>query len=211
LQSVQMGFKIRVPSLEEYVFSSGTIVLVKGRPGVGKSAFVHYLIRDGFRFGHHGILAITDAAADHIREKNAGLSETGQLHVLDFFLNKPHSLTDVAIATHMVIEKAAGVPIRFLLDSISTLGMLFSADRLAPWLLEQRAWIAQQNTQILSIVTYHVGIHSSSITHALRAISDVVVEVKVAELDGELSVHDPRPERRRSTTQREMVSVQDPE
>lgn len=186
LQSIQMGFKIRVPSLEEHVFSSGTIVLVKGDPGAGKSAFAHHLIREGFKFGHHGILAITDTAAGAIRKKNAWSSETGRLDVLDFVLEKPHSLTDVAIASHMAIDKAASVPIRFLLDSISTLGMLFNADLLAPWLLEQRAWMAKQNAKILYIVIYHVGIHPSSITNALQAISDVVVEMEVAELDGEL-------------------------
>jgi KaiC/GvpD/RAD55 family RecA-like ATPase len=186
LQPIQTGFKIDIPSLEKHVFSSGTIVLVKGLPGAGKSAFAHHLIRDGFKVGHRGILAITDTAADAIRKKNVWLSETGRLDVLDFLLEKPHSLADVATASHMVIEKAAGVPIIFLLDSISTLGILFNPELLAAWLLEQRAWMAKQNAKILNIIIYHEGIHPPSITNALQAISGVVVEMETAVLDGEL-------------------------
>ena len=108
-----------------------------------------------------------------------------QFHVMDFLLEKPRQINDISITIHETIAKFAGQPVRLALDSLSTLGTMFSPAYLAPWLLDQRARFLKSKANILAMVVYDTGINPPSITRSLQALSDVVLEMKFDDSSGE--------------------------
>jgi len=182
LQEANPGFKLQVPSLEGQAFAPGTLVLLTGRPGIGKSAFAKQFCRDGLKARENTILALTDTSADLARKM---IEEDGQLHVMDFLLEKPHQINDVSITVHQAIQKFSGQPVRLAFDSLSTLGTMFNPAYLAPWLLDQRARFLKSKANIIAMIVYDTGINPPSITRSLQALSDVVLEMKLDESSGE--------------------------
>jgi KaiC/GvpD/RAD55 family RecA-like ATPase len=181
MQSTMSGFRIRVPSLDGQVFPPGTTVLLTGRPGVGKSAFARQFMSEGMQLGQHGIYVVTDTPADSIRKTTVLEEGVGTLEMVDLFLEKPRLINDISIRVHETIAKFAGNPVRLVFDSLSTLGMLLNPDVLPPWVLDQRARFAKNNSNLLALMVYDVGIHPPQITHSLQVLADVVLEMKLEE------------------------------
>ncbi len=177
------GFRLQVPSLEDQVFPPGTVVLLTGRPGIGKSAFAQQFCREGLKADQKVILALTDTSADLARKKVGEVD--GQLQVMDFLLEKPPLINDISIAIHQSITKFGGQPARLAFDSLSTLGTMFNPAYLAPWLLDQRARFLKSKANVLAMIVYDTGINPPSITRSLQALSDVVLEMKFDEASGE--------------------------
>jgi len=183
LQAANLGFKLHVPSLEDQTFAPGSVVLLTGRPGIGKSAFVQQFCQEAIRSNEKAVVAVTDTSADIIRKRIGGTE--GQLHVLDFLLQKPQQVNDISIAIHQLLAKFQGHPIRLAFDSLSTLGTMFNPAYLAPWLLDQRARFLKANSNVMALIVYHTGINPPSVTRSLQALSDVVLEMKFDETSEE--------------------------
>ncbi|HXZ91012.1 MAG TPA: ATPase domain-containing protein [Candidatus Dormibacteraeota bacterium] len=183
MQEARPGFKLQVPSLENQAFLPGTVVLLIGRPGIGKSAFAQQFCREGLKVNEKVILALTDKSADSVKSKFGQAND--QFHVVDFLLEKPAQISDISITVHQMIAKFEGQPARLAFDSLSTLGTMFSPAYLAPWLLDQRARFLKSKANILAMIVYDTGINPPSITRSLQALSDVVLEMKLDESSGE--------------------------
>ena len=179
LQEAKPGFKLQVPSLEGQVFAPGSVVLLTGRPGIGKSAFVQQFCQEAIKSNEKAVVAVTDTSADVIRKRIGGGED--QLHVLDFLLEKPSHVNDISIAIHQLLAKFQGHPARLAFDSLSTLGTMFNPAYLAPWLLDQRARFLKGKSNVMALIVYHTGINPPSVTRSLRALSDVVLEMKFDE------------------------------
>lgn len=143
------------------------------------SAFAQQFCRDGLRAKENTILALTDTSAELARKKIG--EGNGQLHVLDFLLEKPPQINDISIAVHQTFQKFSGQPVRFAFDSLSTLGTMFNPAYLAPWLLDQRGRFLKNKANIVAMIVYDTGINPPSITRSLQALSDVVLEMKSEE------------------------------
>jgi circadian clock protein KaiC len=184
MQSTVSGFKLKVPSLEDHAFSPGTIILLTGRPGVGKSIYAQQFCWQGLEAGQAAILALTDTTKESI-QKQPTLTSPGT-EVVDFLSEKPRLINEVSIAVHQLIDKHADKPVRFAFDSLSTLGTMFNAGLLAPWLLDQRSRFLKQKKNLMALIVYDTGINPPSITRSLQALSDIVLEMKFDETTGEL-------------------------
>lgn len=145
MQEAKSGFKLQVPSLENQTLAAGTVVLLTGRPGIGKSAFAQQFCRDGLKANEKVVLALTDTSADSLKDKFE--QADGQLQVMDFLLEKPPQINDISIAIHQTISRLAGQPARLAFDSLSTLGTMFNPAYLAPWLLDQHAPILEKQSK----------------------------------------------------------------
>ena len=183
LQEATTGFRLQVPSLEDQVFAPGSVVLLTGRPGIGKSAFVQQFCQEAIRSNQRAVVAVTDTSADLIRKRIGGTEE--QLHVLDFLLEKPSHVNDISIAIHQLLAKFQGHPVRLAFDSLSTLGTMFNPAYLDPWLLDQRARFLKGKSNVIALIVYHTGINPPSVTRSLQALSDVVLEMKFDETSQE--------------------------
>jgi KaiC/GvpD/RAD55 family RecA-like ATPase len=183
MQETSTGFRLQVPSLENQVFAPGTVVLLTGRPGIGKSAFTQQFCRDGLKADEKVVLALTDTSADSMKSRFG--QADGGLHVMDFLLEKPPQISEISITIHQTIAKLAGQPARLAFDSLSTLGTMFNPAYLAPWLLDQRARFLKSKANVLAMIVYDTGINPPSVTRSLQALSDVVLEMKFDETTGE--------------------------
>jgi KaiC/GvpD/RAD55 family RecA-like ATPase len=157
------------------------MILLSGRPGVGKSVFAGQFIREGLQLGQHAIYVVTDTSGDQIRKKAAESSIGAQLQVVDLFLEKPHLINDISITVHQAIAKFSGQAVRLVFDSLSTLGMMFNPDVLPPWVLDQHARLTKNSANVLALMTYDTGIHPPSITRSLGVLSDIVLEMRLEE------------------------------
>ena len=183
MQDAKPGFKLQVPSLGDQFFAPGCVVLLTGRPGIGKSAFVQQFCQEAIRSNQRVVVAVTDTSADVVRKRIGGAED--QLHVLDFLLQKPSHVNDISIAIHELLVKFQGHPARLAFDSLSTLGTMFNPAYLAPWLLDQRARFLKGNSNVMALIVYDTGINPPSVTRSLQALSDVVLEMKFDETSQE--------------------------
>jgi KaiC/GvpD/RAD55 family RecA-like ATPase len=178
LQGVVTGFKLDVPGLEDHVFPPATTVLLMGRPGVGKSLLTEQFIRSGLEQGQHAIYVTTDTSADTVR---GAFSPSSDLEVVDLFKEKPRLISDISIAAHQAIARLGSRPVRLVFDSLSTLGMLFKPDVLPPWVLDQRARFARNNSNVIGLMVYATGIHPPTVGRSLQSLADVVLEMRFQE------------------------------
>ncbi len=185
MTEIVSGFRIRVPSLEGTALPPGTMVLLLGRPGAGKSVFAEQFMRDGLKFGQNGIYIATDTPADSIRKRAITTLTGPEVHVMDLFQEKPRLINDVSIAVHQTISKFVNSPVRVVFDSLSTLGMMFKPDVLPPWVLDQRARFVRNNANVLALMIYDTGIHPPTVLRSLQVLADVVLEMKLDESGAE--------------------------
>lgn len=183
MQTLKPGFKLNIPSQEDQVFPAGTIILLTGRPGIGKSAFAQQFSREGLQTNQNVIIALTDTSGEIIRDRVG--ENNGRLQIMDFLLEKPGTINEISIAVHQTISKFEGAPVRLAFDSLSTLGTMFNPAYLAPWLLDQRARFLKHKLNVIALIVYDTGINPPSITRSLQALSDIVLEMKFAETSGE--------------------------
>jgi len=174
-----MGFKMRVPGLEDHVFPPGTIVLLTARPGTGKSSFAKRFCLEGLKMNERVVAVLTDVTGESFR-KQIGV-ETADLEVLDFLREKPNGVNEISIKMHQLMSKTLGQRVRLIFDSLSTLGTMFKPELLAPWLLDQRAKLTKTSAVVLALVIYATGINPPSITRSLHTFSDVVLEMRTDE------------------------------
>jgi len=174
-----MGFKMRVPGLEDHVFPPGTIVLLTARPGTGKSSFAKRFCLEGLKMNERVVAVLTDVTGESFR-KQIGV-ETADLEVLDFLREKPNGVNEISIKMHQLMSKTLGQRVRLIFDSLSTLGTMFKPELLAPWLLDQRAKLSKTSAVVLALVIYATGINPPSITRSLHTFSDVVLEMRTDE------------------------------
>ena len=179
LQATDMGFKMRVPGLEDHVFPPGTIVLLTARPGTGKSSFAKRFCLEGLKMNERVVAVLTDVTGESFR-KQIGV-ETADLEVLDFLREKPNGVNEISIKMHQLMSKTLGQRVRLIFDSLSTLGTMFKPELLAPWLLDQRAKLTKTSAVVLALVIYATGINPPSITRSLHTFSDVVLEMRTDE------------------------------
>ena len=179
LQASVPGFKLQIPGLENHIFPPGTIVLLTARPGTGKSIFAKRFCREGLDANERVVVALTDITADSFRKEIS--VETSDLDVLDFLTEKPNGVNEISIKIHELISKAPDRRVRLVFDSLSTLGTMFHADLLPPWLLDQRSKLSKQRAKVIALVIYATGINPPSVTRSLHTFSDVVLEMKTDE------------------------------
>jgi class 3 adenylate cyclase/KaiC/GvpD/RAD55 family RecA-like ATPase len=170
---------MQIPGLEEHVFPPGTIVLLTARPGTGKSTFAKRFCLEGLNSNERVVAALTDITEDSFR-KDIGV-ESSDLEVLDFLSQKPSGVNEISIKMHELISKTPGRKVRLIFDSMSTLGTMYKPELLPPWLLDQRAKLSKQTTNVLALVIYATGINPPSITRSLHTFSDVVLEMRTDE------------------------------
>jgi class 3 adenylate cyclase len=174
---------MQVPGLEGHIFPAGTIVLLTARPGIGKSSFAKRFCLEGLNSGERVIAALTDVTGDSF-QKQLGI-ETADLEILDFLREKPNGVNEISIKIHELISKKTDRQIRLVFDSLSTLGTMFHAELLPPWLLDQRSRLARQTAKVLALVVYATGINPPSVTRSLHTFSDVVLEMRTDETKAE--------------------------
>lgn len=179
LQTSFPGFKMQIPGLETHSFPPGTIVLLTARPGLGKSTFAKRFCLEGLNATERVVAALTDITADRFL-KQVGI-ETPDLEVLDFLSEKPNGVNDISIRIHQLISKSRDRKVRLIFDSMSTLGTMYKPELLPPWLLDQRAKLSKQSTDVLALIVYATGINPPSITRSLHTFSDVVLEMRTDE------------------------------
>lgn len=174
---------MHVPGLEDHLFPPGTIVLLAARPGTGKSNFAKRFCLEGLHANERVVAASTDITADSFR-KEIGF-ETPDLEVLDFLREKPNGVNEISIQIHGLLSKTPDRQVRLIFDSLSTLGTMFRADLLPPWLLDQRSKLSRQKAKVLALVIYATGINPPSVTRSLHTFSDVVLEMRTDESKAE--------------------------
>ncbi len=179
MQGSVTGFKLQIPGLEAHVFASGTIILLTGQPGVGKSAFARQFCLEGLREGHRVVAALTDTTAQNFRNQ-IGV-QNSKLDALDFLLRKPAGVHEISSSIRQLIAKTPDQPIRLIFDSLSTLGTMFDPALLAPWLLDLRATVLKQSVKVVALVNFATGINPPSITRSLQPFADIILEMKMDE------------------------------
>lgn len=185
LQSTVSGFRLQVPSLGEEIFPPGTTILLRGRPGAGKSVFTEQFLLEGLKLGQHAIYVVTDTSGDSLSKKAASVGAGSRLEVLNLFLEKPHLINDISITVHQDLSKLSGRPVRLAFDSLSTLGMMLNPDVLPPWVLDQRARFMKNSSNVIALMVYDTGIHPPTIGRSLQVLTDIVLEMKLEDLAGE--------------------------
>lgn len=185
MQSTVSGFQIQVPGLTGRLFPAGTNVLLTGRPKVGKSLFAEQFLLEGLRAGQHGIYVVTDRSPESVQRKASLITTGAQLQVINLLLEKPRLINDISITVHQTVTKFGGQPVRVVVDSLSTLGMMLNPDVLPPWVLDQRARFMRNNSNVLALMVYDTGIHPPTITRSLQVLTDVVLEMRLEDAAGE--------------------------
>ena len=183
MQVLVAGFKVQIPGLEDHILPSGTIILLTGRPGVGKSMFARQFCLEGLKAGERVAAALTDTTADSFR-KQLGV-ETSNVEAVDFLIEKPNGVHEVSDRIQQLIGKTRDKSVRLIVDSLSTLGTMFNPALLAPWLLDQRAKLTKQPVQVLALVNYATGINPPSVTRSLHPFADIILEMKMDESKGQ--------------------------
>ena len=178
-----VGFKVQIPGFEDHIFPSGTLILVTGRPGIGKSTFAKQFCQEGLRAGQRVIVALTDTTAKHFREQ-LGV-EDSKLEVTDFLTHRPDGVHEASHTIQELIEKTPNEQVRLVIDSLSTFGTMFNPALLAPWLLDQRARLLKSQAKVLALVNYATGINPPSITRSLHPFADVILEMRMDESGAE--------------------------
>ena len=179
MQAEVARFKVQIPGLEDHIFSSGTVILLTGRPGLGKSAFAKQFCLEGLKAGDRIVAILTDTSADNFR-KQVGF-ESPDLDVLDCLLEKPSGVHEISTRIQQLIAKTPNRPVRLVFDSLSTLGTMYNPGVLAPWLLDLRATLLKQPGKVLALVNYATGINPPSITRSLHPFADIILEMKMDE------------------------------
>jgi KaiC/GvpD/RAD55 family RecA-like ATPase len=179
MQTEVARFKVRIPGLEDHIFSPGTVILLTGRPGVGKSAFAKQFCLEGLKVGDRIVAILTDTSADNFRQQIK--VESPSLDLLDCLLEKPSGVHEISAEVNELIARTPDRPVRLIVDSLSTLGTMFNPALLAPWLLDLRAMLLRQPFKVMALVNYATGINPSSITRSLHPFADVILEMKMDE------------------------------
>jgi class 3 adenylate cyclase/KaiC/GvpD/RAD55 family RecA-like ATPase len=179
MQASVAGFKVQIPGLEDHLFPSGTVILLTGRPGLGKSAFAKQFCLEGVRAGHRIVAALTDTTAENFRNQ-VGV-ESSKLDAVDFLLEKPVGVHEISTRIRQLIAKTPNRPVRLIFDSLSTLGTMFNPALLAPWLLDLRATLLKQTVNVIALVNFATGINPPSITRSLHPFADIILEMKIDE------------------------------
>jgi len=179
MQASVAGFKVQIPGLEDHLFPSGTIILLTGRPGLGKSAFAKQFCLEGVTAGHRIVAALTDTTAENFRNQ-VGV-ESSRLDAVDFLLEKPVGVHEISTTIRQLIAKTPNQPVRLIFDSLSTLGAMFNPALLAPWLLDLRATLLKQTVNVVALVNFATGINPPSITRSLHPFADIILEMKIDE------------------------------
>jgi len=165
--------------LEDYIFSSGTVILLTGRPGLGKSVFAKQFCLEGLKAGDRIVAILTDTSAENFRKQVR--FESPDLDVLDCLLEKPSGVHEISTRIQQLIVKTPSRQVRLVVDSLSTLGTMYNPGLLAPWLLDLRATLLKQPGKVLALVNYATGIHPPSITRSLHPFADIILEMKIDE------------------------------
>jgi KaiC/GvpD/RAD55 family RecA-like ATPase len=184
VQSTVSGFQIQIPGLTDHFFPAGTTVLLTGRPKVGKSMFAEQFLLEGLRAGQHGIYVVTDRSPESVQRKVAAITTNAQLQIINLFIEKPRLINDISITVHQAVAKLAGQPVRVVVDSLSTLGMMLNPEVLPPWLLDQRARFTRNSSNVLALMVYDTGIHPPTIMRSLQVLTDVVLEMRLEDAEG---------------------------
>lgn len=184
MQTLVAGFRVQIPGLEHHLFPSGTIILLTGRPGVGKSVFAKQFCLEGASAGHRIVAALTDTTAENFRSQ-AGV-ESSKLDAVDFLLEKPTGVHEISTVIRQLIAKTPKRPVRLIFDSLSTLGTMFNPALLAPWLLDLRATLLKETASVIALVNFATGINPPSVTRSLHPFADVVLEMKIDESKEEI-------------------------
>ena len=184
MQTLVAGFRVQIPGLEHHLFPSGTIILLTGRPGVGKSVFAKQFCLEGARAGHRIVAALTDTTAENFRSQ-AGV-ESSKLDAVDFLLEKPTGVHEISTVMRQLITKTPKRPVRLIFDSLSTLGTMFNPALLAPWLLDLRATLLKETVNVIALVNFATGINPPSVTRSLHPFADVVLEMRIDESKEEI-------------------------
>lgn len=186
------SFQVSFPGLAKNEIPKGATLLLVGPSGVGKTTFGLQFATEGLMLGERAVyISLDNTFYDLISNaKKLGFEvdrfiTADDLRFLDFFTSKPENINAVSIAYHRVVGDFIPKPTRIVLDSLSTLGMFTSIDRLPPWVLEQRARLKQLN--VLMLLVLDTGIHPPSLSLALQNITDGTLEMKLEEMpNGEL-------------------------
>jgi KaiC/GvpD/RAD55 family RecA-like ATPase len=179
MQAEVAGFKVQIPGLADYTFPSGTLILLTGKPGIGKSAFAKQFCLEGLKARERVIAALTDTTASKFREQVR--FEGSELDVVDFLLEKPAGVHEISARVQELIARPSSRPIRLIFDSLSTVGTMFNPGLLAPWLLDLRAALLRQHVRVLALVNYATGINPPSITRSLHPFADIILEMRLEE------------------------------
>jgi class 3 adenylate cyclase/archaellum biogenesis ATPase FlaH len=183
MQAEVARFKVQIPGLEDHIFSSGTVILLTGRPALGKSAFAKQFCLEGLKAGDRIVAILTDTSADNFRQQIK--VDSPSLDLLDCLLEKPSGVHEISIRVHELISRTPDRPVRLIVDSLSTLGTMFNPALLAPWLLDLRAMLLTQPFKVLALVNYATGINPSSITRSLHPFADIILEMKMDDTNEE--------------------------
>jgi len=172
----------------------GYSLLLNGPAGAGKTTYALQFLKDGLQSGEKAIFVTFDIPSDGVLETARSLGfgfEFGMsdLMILDYFSSKPATLNDISIALHKLVEDCCKKgKIRIVVDSLSTLALLFTHDSIAPWVLQQRTRL--RRLPAITLFCYDAGIHPPTLYLALKNVLDGTLELRVTErLDGDFERH----------------------